>query len=344
MRFDGKNTKRRAKSMRITELSGVTLGAHEGADVTIMKFQDQNAEQLLKSVYTDTLREEVTEDAVYEHLEPMWQMNRALRESAETILLDSTITDKQAALRESVMEYLNDVLSLFSITEEAVTMANENKELETVQSDLIKAQAEVERLTLVSKMSDASKAHYDSLTDDAAKADFLKLSADDQKAIVKMSQVEDETYTTATGAVITKSQAGGMFDTLKSQDVELRKLRDEQNFTKAREEVVAAIPNVPGEATAKVKAWQGLSALPTEQREYITSTLKAADELWKARKAPAGDPNGGDETDIAKSADAKLQKLVDDHMTTHKVNKSAAIKAVMNTTEGAELYAQTRGK
>lgn len=305
MRFDGKNNKRHATRMKIGELSGVTTGAHEGAKVTIMKFK--NTDDFLKSVYSEMLTEEVTEDAVREHLEPMWQFNRALREAAEEILTNPEITDKQAALRESVAGYINSVLQLFNQPMEADNMA-ENKELEQVQSDLAKAQAEVETLTLISKMNDASKAHYESLSTDEAKAEFLKLSGEDQEAMVKMSQTQEETYTTVGGQTIVKSKAGDMFDVIKSQDEELRKSRENQAFAKAREEVGENIPNVPGEATAKVKAWQALEKLSAEEREYITTTLKAADALWKDRKAPAGEQGAGDEL----SADAKLEKLAKD--------------------------------
>ena len=341
MRFDGKNTKQRATSMRITELSGVTIGAHEGADVTIMKFKDisGDAEQLLKSVYSEALREETTEEAVYRHLEPMWQMNSALREAAEKIILDSQITDKQSALRESVMEYLNDVLSLFSTTQEAVTMANENKELEAVQADLTKAKAEVERLTAVAKMCDASKAYYDGLSTDEAKADFLKLDADGQSALVKMSVDADESFTTINGDTIAKSQAGAMYSTLKAQDAELRKLRDEQNFAKAREEVASIIPNVPGDAIAKVKAWQGLSKLDADQREFIVSTFKSANSLWKERKAPAGEPGNGEELNAEQKLDGMAKARAEKDGTTFE----QAYAKVIASQDGAALLAQMEG-
>ena len=332
MRFDGKTNKQRAKTMRVTELSGVTVGAHEGAKVTLMKFK--TPEDFLKSVYTETLREEVVEDKVYDHLEPMWAMNRALREAAEQILLDDSITDKQAAMRESVMDYLNGVLALFTTTMEATQMADKNPELETLRADLMKAQASVEQLTAISKLNDASKAHYETL-DESAQADFLALSQEDQSAIVKVS---DESYTTVDGSVIAKSAVGAAYDVIKAQDVAMRKLQDEQSFSKAREQVSSTIPNVPGEVIAKTKAWQAMEALPAEAREFFESTLKAADELWKARKAPAGDLNGAE-----LDAEGKLEKLAKEAAAADGVSFAKAYANILKSADGQALLAEMEG-
>lgn len=338
MRFDGKKTKRRATKMRINELSGVTRGAHEGADVTIMKFQaEDTATELVKSAYSEALREQVAEQTVREHMEPLWQYNWALREAAEQILTDSTITDKQTAMRESVMEYLNSVLALFSTTQEAEPMANDNTELETLKADLAAATARAEKAELLSKMSDASKAHYNSLTTDEDRESFVKMSADDQEALVKLSQVEEETYKMVDGSTLSKSDAGKMFDTIKAQDQAMRKMRDEQQLSKAKETVTADIPNVPGELVTKARAYQSLESLPQAEREWVQTTLKAADALWKSRKEPAGTAEGGSDDG---SPEAKLEGMAKAHATENKTTYEQAYAAVVKTAEGQDLLKQ----
>lgn len=340
MRYDGKKTKRRATKMTIKELSGVTRGAHEGADVTIMKFQntdDDAAMQLVKSAYSEALREQVAEQTVREHMEPLWQYNWALREAAEKILTDSEITDKQTAMRESVMEYLNSVLALFSTTQEAEPMANDNTELETLKSELATAKADLATATALSKMSDASKAHYNSLTTDEDRDSFVKMSAADQEDLVKLSQEPEETYKMADGTTLSKADAGKMYDTIKAQDQAMRQMRDEQAFSKARETVTADIPNVPGEMVTKAKAYQSLNALPEAERKWVSDTLKAADALWKERKDPAGTPEGGSDDG---SPEAKLDNMAKAHATESKTSYEQAYAAVIKTADGQALLNQ----
>lgn len=326
MRFDGKTNPQVATSLKIEELSGVTVPAHTGADVAIIKLGNapENIDTLIKSMFAEELADEQLERAVYEWLNPLYDYNYALREAAEKIMQDNTITDKRGALRESVADYLKHVIELFNQQPEANNMAD-NTELE-----LYKALAQ---------MTDAQKAHYQSLPE-AEKSDFLKLDAASRDLIVKSATVADETHTMADGTVISKSSAGAMFAVLKSQDAQLRKMQEEQDLAKAVAQTTADFGNLPGEPMAKAKAVMGLNALDPATRTWVTDTLKAADGLYKARREPAGDPAGGMPTNGEPMA--KLMKMVDDHMTTHKVSKAQAMKDVVNTTEGAKLYEQAQ--
>jgi hypothetical protein len=319
MRFDGKTNPQVATALRIGELSGVTVPAHTGANVTILKF-GTDVDTLIKSMFAEELADEKLEAAVRAWLDPLWQYNYALREAAEKIMQDDTITDKQAALRASVSDYLQHVVSLFNTQPEA-DMAD-NQELE-----LYKALAQ---------MTDAQKAHYQSLPE-AEKADFLKLDGASRDLIVKSAAVADETHTMQDGTVITKSAAGAMFAVLKSQDAQLRKMLDEQNLQKAIAQTAADFGNLPGEPLAKAKAVMGLNALDAATRTWVTDTLKAADTLYKERRQPAADSAaGGDE-----NAADKLDNLAKVYAATHKVSHAVASVAVLKTEEGRALYQQS---
>lgn len=107
MRTDGTTHLRRAKSMKIGFLSGVTKPAHEGANALMLKsHQDPAGVQLLKSAFSTALAQQQLEEKVRDFLSNSWVLNDALRESAEDIAKDDSITDKQAALQGAVNEYI----------------------------------------------------------------------------------------------------------------------------------------------------------------------------------------------------------------------------------------------
>lgn len=107
MRTDGTTHLRRAKSMKIGFLSGVTRPAHEGANALMLKSHgDTPGVTLLKSAFSAALAEQQLSEQVNQFLCNSWMLNEALRESAEDIAKDETVTDKQAALRGAVNEYI----------------------------------------------------------------------------------------------------------------------------------------------------------------------------------------------------------------------------------------------
>ena len=99
MRFDGKTNRQRAKTFKLTELSGVTVPAHEGADVTIIKTAD-----LVKTAFEHALLERKLENA-------QWPLTDALREAMEKIVEDSTIGDKLLAMREAALQYVDALIN-----------------------------------------------------------------------------------------------------------------------------------------------------------------------------------------------------------------------------------------
>ena len=107
MRTDGTTHLRRARSMKIGFLSGVTKPAHEGANALMLKSHGETpGVTLLKSAFSAALAEQQLSEQVNQFLCNSWVLNEALRESAEDIAKDDSVTDKQAALRDAVNEYI----------------------------------------------------------------------------------------------------------------------------------------------------------------------------------------------------------------------------------------------
>jgi len=101
MRLDGSTNRRVATKLVIGHLSGVNVPAHEQATVKVIKMAP-----LLKSVFTAALAERQLSQQVSEMLDKAWPLNCALREASEAIAEDDMIVDKQAALMQTVNEYI----------------------------------------------------------------------------------------------------------------------------------------------------------------------------------------------------------------------------------------------
>lgn len=110
-RFDGKNTKQIATSLKITEWSGVTRGAHDGAHVTICKVADDQVifTDLVKATFTEALTEQQNERAAREQLEPLmeqyyaagdalWESNRDAFKDGDTDQVKQNIRDYAMSL------------------------------------------------------------------------------------------------------------------------------------------------------------------------------------------------------------------------------------------------------
>lgn len=115
MRLDGTTQPRKATQLKIGYLSAVDMPAHEGAQAIVLKarmLKEDKADMtpMIKSAFTDALREKQYEKAVEDALCRTWelQLNSALREAAEDIAKDPAIPDdmKPAALREAMNEYI----------------------------------------------------------------------------------------------------------------------------------------------------------------------------------------------------------------------------------------------
>lgn len=117
MRLDGTTQPRKATQLKIGYLSAVDMPAHEGAQAIVLKARmlkeapaDMTPEQLMKSAFTEALVEVKVERNICDALwEKLWPVNDALKEAAEHIAKDETVTDKDSAMRAVISEYVAEV-------------------------------------------------------------------------------------------------------------------------------------------------------------------------------------------------------------------------------------------
>ncbi len=317
MRFDGKITRQRAKAFKLTELSGVTVPAHEGADVTIIKTAD-----LVKTAFEQALLERKLENA-------QWPLTEALREAMEKIVEDPTIGDKLLAMREAALQYVDALIAAVNKGE-----SPEQPEEATTMADVEK----LKRLEAIVALKAEHRAHFDTLKGEEADA-FL--AAEDKDSVIAVSKAMDETHTLVTGVVITKAKAGDLFDVLKAQDVETRKLREEADVRKYTDMAKELIPNVSCEGgdVAKAKVLKGVHALPEAERGALLSMLKQANDLGTKRDEPLVTGGRG-----PTEPEQQLDAMVKAHQQKVGGTYETAYAEVTKSGEGRELLLKTRAK
>lgn len=312
MRLDGTTHLRRAVKMKIGHLSAVDMPAHEGAQALILKAK------MHKSAFSEAIAGKEVSDL----LGGSWELEQALRDAATAIGSDETITDKPAALREAVEEYIA------TLTEKLTTPK---------EADMADTQAELAKYKALSELSDVQKAHYATLQGDEAEQ-FLKMASDERDEVVAITKQADEQHTTVDGAVISKAKVGDeLFDMLKSQDVKLAKMQDEMLNDKFQKRASDELAHLPGTVVEKGAMLRAVATLAAPVADTLTKMLKAADAAAKPGFTPAGAAHTGEEL----NADDKLEKLAADYAASNKVSKSAAYKAVLATDEGKKLYKES---
>lgn len=340
MRLDGTTQPRKATQLKIGYLSAVDMPAHEGAQAIVLKarmLKEAPADMtpMIKSAFTDALREKQYEKAVEDALCQTWelQLNSALREAAEDIAKDPNIADKPAALREAMNEYITVLHAAMLGTTVNKAKPEEqpdgaNKQQEADMAD----EKELAKLRALAAMTDVQKAHHAKL-DEQGQAEFEAFSAEERDAVVKALAVEDESFTDADGNTVTKSAAGSAYPTLKSLNDQLKKARDEMDMTRLVKQAENDLKHLPGEAVAKAKVLKSIERMPQAERDALTAMLKSGDAACAPGFVPAasaGEPAAG-------AAEATLDGMVTKYMTEHKVTKSAALKAVYASEEGKAL-------
>lgn len=103
------------KDVEVTEVSSVGRGANQGAAVTLLKTAD--GEEVLKQSFDEALRDMGMSEKLMELMGDMFKMNRALRSSLHSIMEDPKVTDKKAALRESVSQFAGAMESVIQDTD-----------------------------------------------------------------------------------------------------------------------------------------------------------------------------------------------------------------------------------
>ena len=84
MRFDGKDNKQKATVMKMDELSGVTVPAHGGATVSLMKSGD--IEEMKKNLFLEAVEHMELQDEIYDIIWKVWDYTDALHDVALDIM------------------------------------------------------------------------------------------------------------------------------------------------------------------------------------------------------------------------------------------------------------------
>lgn len=324
MRPDGHQGPRRATKLRVQFLSGVDAPAHEGADVSIIKFKTGNAMQpVLKTIFSQALAEKQYEKAVDEMLCQAWEMslNSALREAAEDIGKDPMLDEagKQAALRAAVDEYIVRLHSAMVGTPVSKTVDTKEAKMadEQIQADLAKYKA-------LSELTDLQKAHYATLGE-AEQVEFLK---------GKRDVPADESFTDVDGGVVFKSAVGSAaFNVMKGQHERMVKMQETIDLERLTKRAETEMKHLPGELVAKARVLKAVERMPEAERATLDAILKAAD----AAAAPGFKPAavaGEESTDPAD----KLEKMAKQRAADNKISYNQAYTEVLGTDEGKALY------
>lgn len=153
MRFDNKNNKQRAKSLKIGELSGVTIPAVPGSVATMRKYASSSPrtqfETLAKSIFTEMIEGRVERDhlmqGLHSHMDTLWDANREAKDTEQ--------------VKQNVRDYANSLIELAKAAsaDELLGMAIDDEkrdEIEAMLRDPLNGKTLDERIkTVRSKLS-----------------------------------------------------------------------------------------------------------------------------------------------------------------------------------------------
>lgn len=210
--------------------------------------------------------------------------------------------------------------------------------VESLQTDLQKRDEELKIAKALAAMSDAEKAHYNSL-DEGGKSDFIaKTDAERQKIMKNLAEANPVVYTTADGEEFRKNDDPRLVRMAKAAD-EDRKIakreREERETLELKKRAEDELGHLPGEADVKVSLLKAINGIENEDaRKAATEILAAADKAmtknFESRGSRAASPDS--------SATDQLDKLAKSYSEDHKVSYVEAYDAILKTDEGLRLY------
>lgn len=372
MRFDGKTTKQKATYVNLEELSGVTIGAHTGADVTIIK---ADKDELAKNLFLQAVQNLEVQSEIRDVIYKIWDYTDAFEDAAYDIVWNiekypdpvasftevlqsfggivSSLkknkddTEAKSELAKVVKKGSLKIMKLIRDSNEAVPATTPKKETEMSKTDTkvtddaaVEAmQKQIVLLTALSAMSDLSKSHYATL-DDAGKEAFAKSSVSAQElAVTAAADADAIVYTAKSGDVFRKSDDERMIAMAKREDAAIEKtakLEAEAQDSRLAKQASIELSHVPGEEVDKIAMLKAIDTIgDVEQKSRIMSILAAQNgSMVKAFEVQG--------TQVAKTkadANADLDTMAKAYQTEHSVPYTQAYDAVLCTSEGAALYA-----
>lgn len=222
----------------------------------------------------------------------------------------------------------------------AMTLDEALAEIEDLKAKLAEKAEEKDDAEKRADLTDAQKAHLATLGKGDAKAFLAKSAADRNLEIAKALESNPVEFTCADGTEIRKSHGPLMLKLAKQADEALKAAqvekaaREETELRKRATDTIGALAGKDEVHMALLKSVEGIA--DEKVRTDAIATLKAAN-MAMATKSVAPGANDGSEPSH-KAPQGELDALVAKHMAEHKVDKTAATAAVLNTPDGARLY------
>ena len=190
-----------------------------------------------------------------------------------------------------------------------------------------KLESEKEELQTLSKMSDAEKEYMGTMSDEE-KAKFMGLDSEQRKACMKEGKMKKSDD----ADVVSKADLEAITKRNEELEVTIAKMQEEREFDAFVAKVAKDVPSLKSEEKADfVKA---LFKMDEAGRDSVLKELTAAEKVKSEYFVEKGTS--------ARSADdpvSKLDVLAKKYAGENNVTKEAAMAAVLQTTEGADLYA-----
>lgn len=308
MRIDGKTHARKATSLTVGFVSAVKDPAHEGAKSLVLKTREKTpmvtGEQVLKSAFTAALAERELQDGLDELFNKAWTLRSALREAAEDIAKDESITDKNAAMKSAIDEYLA---------------------AEKVLADKLVTPSEMTVKTIV--MTPEQAEYYNTL-DETNKTAFASMDDNARNALVSVAKTRDESITVE-GETIMKSKVGeAVFKQMKAMQEKIEKSAEAEKVAKAKKIVEETLKNLPGEETEKTAVVLAIQSLPEKEANAVMKMLTSGDNLFADRMEPA--------IAVNKKAAKSFDELVAEYIESHPGTKRSDAKMIVARTDAGK--------
>lgn len=365
-----KNKKHLLKDIHIDEVSLVPGGLNQGAFVALTKINNEGDEKVIaKQSFNEALQTMELSEKIHEWMNNFYDMNQALRMAVSSIIRNPAITQKKAAIIESLSQFqaaLNttvvDADIMKGITAAFNTYNKENDEMKKDKKEktveditkeftdkLDKMKVDMKLYKSLSEMTDVEKEFYSGLKDKVKEA-FLAKSTEDREVEISKAKESDESFE-AHGQTIQKSVVGEeSFKFMKAQHEENVKIKKDAAEEKTKRENVELakeademLPTFPGSTEDKVTLFKSLNKMDKKTRKTTLKMLKKSNNIVGDLTKEKGHSNDGDDS----KGDDKLTKMAKEYQEKHaseNVSFAKAYTKVLDTPEGQEAYSEEENK
>lgn len=210
-------------------------------------------------------------------------------------------------------------------------------------------QAQLAKSNKIAELTDAQKAHYNTL-DDSGKDEFLAKSADERQTVLdditkRALDADPVVYKTKDGIELRKSAGDAMIalaksnDNLRAQNDELAKQAESAAIEKR---VNDEIPNLPGTVEERGAMLKAIDAMTDESaRDASMKALKASNDAMSPafKNFGHGGSSGGGTGNPSNDGEQTLEELAKVHQAKNTdLSYEQAYAAVIKTAEGRAAY------